>query len=361
MRLKTRIKLIKKKYRKKIKFSSLLFKKLLVSLFSIICVLLLLEIACRISYPLYENYNTEMWRYASEIKQKSDNLLLGHEHIQNKSGYYYGTKIEINNMGLRSDSSLTNFNFLNNSINKDINATNKNYNIMFVGDSITLGWGVDFNKSFPYLIKNKLEKENMLRNYSINIFNLGVGNYNIDSYLESIKKYSFLEPDLIVVSLYINDLEKKSYPKDNLKILKKSYLYGFLSDKLINLDFKNNGNYIEYYNNMYADNELVKNFNNKIISIKKESKDLDSKLIIINIPELHDLKNYKFEKSQNLFLNISRNNNITYYDCFDFINDSISKSSFLWVSKEDVHPNELGHKLISESAYNPILVKIIEK
>ena len=39
---------------------------------TLILILISAEVALRITYPFYKNYNTEMWRYASELKMLSN-------------------------------------------------------------------------------------------------------------------------------------------------------------------------------------------------------------------------------------------------------------------------------------------------
>jgi hypothetical protein len=50
------------------KNNQLLVKKLLLLFATLIITILVAEFLLRITYPLYANYNTEMGRYAKEIK-----------------------------------------------------------------------------------------------------------------------------------------------------------------------------------------------------------------------------------------------------------------------------------------------------
>ena len=72
----------------------LLLKRIALLVITIFVILILFEVTLRILYPTYANYNTEMWRYASESKKISDFPKLGHEHVSNKSNMPTITTIE---------------------------------------------------------------------------------------------------------------------------------------------------------------------------------------------------------------------------------------------------------------------------
>ena len=44
-----------------------------------------LEVALRVKNSSMRNYDIEMWRYAKELKVRSQNPALGHVHLKNKS------------------------------------------------------------------------------------------------------------------------------------------------------------------------------------------------------------------------------------------------------------------------------------
>ena len=75
--------------------------------------------------------------------------------------------------------------------------------------------------------------------------------------------------------------------------------------------------------------------------------------IINNIPELKDLKNYKFTKETNLIKSFAKNNGIYFFNSMNDLKNFDEKS--LWVSEEDRHANNKAHKIISNFLYNKIL------
>ncbi len=69
--------------------------------------------------------------------------------------------------------------------------------VVFAGDSITFGWGVEVEDSFPFLIGNRLEVE---------VVNLGVSGYGTDQqYLKLRRDGLPLGPAAVVVTLSEND------------------------------------------------------------------------------------------------------------------------------------------------------------
>src|SRR5687768_14016079 len=98
------------------------------SLFSTLLVLLALEGVLRLSNSSMKNYDIEMWRYARELKVPSPDPALGHEHVPNTESTLQSVKIRINDLGLRGDA-----------VRPKVPGRR---DILFLGSSITLGWGV---------------------------------------------------------------------------------------------------------------------------------------------------------------------------------------------------------------------------
>jgi hypothetical protein len=80
-------------------------KKLIANFALLVCGLFLFilisEGLLRLFYGLLSNYNTEMWRYASDLKEPLANSKLPFHHFPNKEGSYYGVTIKTNAYGMR--------------------------------------------------------------------------------------------------------------------------------------------------------------------------------------------------------------------------------------------------------------------
>ena len=87
------------------------------------------EIVLRIKNGSMTNYDIEMWRYALTLKQRSDNPILGHDHVRSASAILQSVEIRTNAWGLRG-------------AEVPMPPVPGRRRILFLGSSVTLGWGV---------------------------------------------------------------------------------------------------------------------------------------------------------------------------------------------------------------------------
>lgn len=308
---------------------------------TLILFFLFLEVVARISYPLYANYNTEMWRYASELKRPGTYSNLSHEHIPNREADLYGVHIKINSDGFR-DKEYT--------VEKDT-AT---FRILILGDSITFGWGVAFNNTFSKVLEQRLNQEKQSPDSTYEVLNLGVGNYN--TVMETItleKKGLLYNPDLIVLAYYINDVEIT--PKKPFFLFKYSYLYAFLWDKYQNIKvrFIGGNDYKSYYKKLYADNYsgMVEG-HEALLSLVQLARERKIPLLIMIIPEFHQFKEYPFQEVTFFVTEIADEQGVPILDLLPFFLSYEPET--VWVSYEDAHPNAVGHQVIADALYEEI-------
>jgi hypothetical protein len=95
---------------------------------SLVVALLASEVTLRVKNSSMKNYEIEMWRYARELKIKSDDSSLDFQHVRNRSAMLQTVEIRLNEWGLRGDPVPP--------VNPD------QRRILFLGGSGTLGWGV---------------------------------------------------------------------------------------------------------------------------------------------------------------------------------------------------------------------------
>jgi hypothetical protein len=99
------------------------------------------EFILRLKNSDMTNYDIEMWRYAKELKVSSPNPILGHEHIPQTEAILQSTKIRINSLGLRGP---------------EITLQDSIRRILFLGSSITLGWGVEEENTVSRAIEKRM-------------------------------------------------------------------------------------------------------------------------------------------------------------------------------------------------------------
>ena len=144
------------------------------------------------------NYDIEMWRYSKELKKESGNPLLGHEHIPLKEAILQSVKIRINDHGLRGDKTKPKQEGIK--------------RILFLGSSITLGWGVAEDETLTERLIDMFDADGK----PTEILNAGIGNYNAVRYIERfLTRLTHLEPNVIVVQYFVNDAESIEFSKGN--------------------------------------------------------------------------------------------------------------------------------------------------
>src|SRR2546429_9210463 len=86
------------------------------------------EAMLRVKNRSMKTYDIEMWRYAKELKVRSDDPHLDFDHVKSASAVLQNVTIRLNDWGLR------------NGPVEPVAAGGRR--ILFLGGSIALGWGV---------------------------------------------------------------------------------------------------------------------------------------------------------------------------------------------------------------------------
>lgn len=319
-----------------------LLKNLVLILVSITVVFFVAEIGFRIYSNFVYIYDIEMYKYAKKLKQRSNYPGLSHEHIPKSEADLMHANIKINNLGFRD-----------NDFNADIDQDA--YKILFIGSSITMGWGVPYDSVFTTLLEKQINENS---NHKILIINSGIGNYNTvleSTYLKKI--YDEVKPQLVVLHYFLNDSEIIEKKNANF-LIKNSYLIAYIYVKIketlaVNkYEFEDIG---DYYKHLYlSGSKGWKDAQNAIIDIKKYCKENACDFIVLIQPDLH---NFDYDSGQfychELIHNFLYKNSIDYYDLFDDFARSFSENpTDLWVNPDDPHPNTKGHYLMFEKSYD---------
>src|SRR5262249_46076707 len=119
------------------------------------------EVAVRLFVDTGMNFNIEMWKYARDVKQRSGDPLIGHEHRPHAQAFLMGVDVETNSEGHR-DRELP------------IERQPGVGRVVMLGDSFIEGWGVPFEDT----ISKRLEKLFDKAGEKVEVMNTGVGNYN---------------------------------------------------------------------------------------------------------------------------------------------------------------------------------------
>ncbi|MCH7950880.1 MAG: SGNH/GDSL hydrolase family protein [Candidatus Dadabacteria bacterium] len=319
-------------------------RNLLVKLVAILIVFIVFLALGELLIRIYLNYNTaydiEMTKYAMNLKNDSDNELIGHMHKPNKSMELMNVMVNINSDGLRDGE-------------YPVSKSDK-YRIVVLGDSLTFGWGVPEEGTFATILE-----ENLNSRYPTEVINFGTGNYNteqeVNLFIEKGLKYN---PDKVVLFYFINDAEITPQ-KSDLWFLGYSHFISFYWSRINSLlnNFFPSKSFKEYYESLYdEDQEGWANSRKAIIQLRDICQSKGIQFQVVLLPELHDVNNEIFTNVYNNLSLFLEENNIDYLNLAKLFENHPNQLE-LWVSYDDAHPNDIAHRKIAESTIDFISVK----
>jgi hypothetical protein len=261
--------------------------------------------------------------------------------------------INVENFEFKASYSYNSFGFRDKNFDK--NEKNK---LIFLGDSFVFGSAVDNNYTFNRIVEEKFKVENKK---NIRVFNLGIPGAEPANYLKTFQNFKYLEPQVTVVFLYVdndiiasyasslkrkivslvsdieilNILSKYFYKKNNIKnILDKyqvNHKYRDLFNKnLINPYILPRGSQDTHllYENFTKDFNNNNYTKNNLLKINKLAKEIKSKFILVIIPSKYQVnKKYLSYLKKELNFNVSR---------YDIVNDNLQKSIIKWAKDNEI-------------------------
>ena len=289
------------------------------------------EAALRIYARWWPVYDIEMSRYAMELKVASDNPRIGHVHRPDSGARLMGVSVRINSDGFRDHEYQI--------------ARNGKRRVIFLGDSLTFGWGVEESKTFKEILEAAVSKV-----VPTEVLNFGTGNYNtaqeVNLFLEKGLKY---RPDEVIVFYFINDAEPTPAVSHwemlgHLRIV--TFLWSRVNSALVRLG--RSKQFREYYADLYADQQpgwiAAKAAFVQLGDICREN---GITLKVILLPELHMLHDYPFAGQHGKVMAFLRDKGIEARDLAPFFAAETNPTR-LWVAADDAHPNEIAHALIAK-------------
>jgi len=298
---------------------------------SIAIFLLFSEIILRIYLANHIFYDVEMSRYALTLKMDSPNPLVGHQHKPGSSAELMGVKVSTNADGFRDDEYPV--------------QKSERRRIVFLGDSLTLGWGVEKEESFEHILESKLDSLSPTE-----IINLGVGNYNttqeVNLFIDKGMKY---KPDQVVLFYFINDAEplpRKSRVPGLGHFRTITFFWSRI--KALKVRMTDSVGFKEYYSALYKEGSAGwEQSKSALLKLKELSHKHGFDFRVVILPELHELVDYAFAKEHGLLADFFDKNDITFLDLAPFFQDQHEPYS-LWVAMDDAHPNARAHSLVAK-------------
>lgn len=275
------------------------------------------------------------------------------------------------------------------------------YRLLFLGDSVTYGLGVEEDATFVKIIKKLLNKErlrNVERSYStikkFETINAGISASFTTQEINLLNniglKYS---PNMVILCFYLNDFAPTQYdtllydelkPKNNVRktsplraLLRKSEFYGLLCEQYYKLvdkinPLRNNPvNYVAiadrdtswkhskeaFYKlisyargdwGMAWEKENYDKFRDELRKLKRFSEEKDFKLAIVCFPVAYQVNTDFIEDTPQKNLSyIAQEEKVPFLDLLPFMRAEKGDFYFDWC-----HLTAEGHKFVAEKIYN---------
>jgi lysophospholipase L1-like esterase len=307
---------------------------------AVICVGIIgagLELFVRLVVDDGMQFDLEMWKYARDVKVTASNPRIGHRHAPNRNAQLMGVDVRMNSKGHRDREF---------SYEREAGT----FRIVMLGDSLTEGWGVSVADTFS----NRIERMFVDAGATAEVINTGVGNYNTVMEVEAFltEDHNF-KPDVVVLNYFVNDAEPIPEYRSVTLFNRICYSCVFLAGRVDTLlrQFSERRTWIDYYLGLYAEGSsdswlAAKAAIGRLAAYCKEHR---IKLLIANLPELHDVQNYPFESITQLVRGAAAENGVEFVDLLPYLQGT--RSDQLWVTPPDPHPNSLAHRLIAEGLF----------
>ena len=288
-------------------------------------------------------YDIEMTRYANELKMVAPTDAIGHLHIPGSNARLMGVEVQINSDGFRDRE-------------YPVGRSAGVPRVIFLGDSLTFGWGVEQENRFSELIETRNQRLD-----SVEIINFGTGNYNLaqEVALFELKGRKY-KPDQVVVFYFINDAEPTPQ-KSKWSFLSHSRFLSFCWSRWIAAQGRRSSslNYLDFYRSLYREEAAGwKEVTRAVRALKKLADDDKFELKFVLLPELHDPGNYPFSREHQLLKTLLDENQIEHFDVIENAHFPGVPLQY-WVALDDAHPNARAHQIIAESSYSFVVDTIV--
>lgn len=242
------------------------------------------------------------------------------------------------------------------------------FRVLFLGDSMIMGVGVQDNETLPKQLENILRHKAGSKDRFIEVFNLGIASYSTEQYEATLKEVGLIfKPDLIIVSIYANDPGEDIMNKQNSKYIWLRAIPDSIFPYPVNVYLETNFKLFlflatKYYGfvNHYAQysNPLTNNIlynqgwqltEDAMVNMQSLAKSVSSNIAFIGIPSIDEvLGTGKMPEDRGArFIEIGKRHNLFYFDLeTDLKKQSAPKDLFL--GGVDIHFTLHGNQIAAE-------------
>ena len=349
-----------------------LFKKIIFSLLTVITLLVLSELFFRILNIKPIEIKRREWGPRPVFRKLTPPLFgfvpgkTSHQvFFKKEEDYFVEDKIvtfRINSRGLR-DSEFP------------LKKRRDTFRILGLGDSFTVGDGVELNDSYLKVLE-KLLNEKYPKKYHFETINTAVPGYSTlhEFYFLKDEGLSY-QPDFVILGFYLNDVLPVELPgeyyeeEDGVASLMRLHYWhrnirpttiyeGPFLLRLASKAFENIASYRktkELFRVLYSKKNKrgLKQFEDSLKEIAQMTKAKNIGLLLVILPKLEMLRRYPFNNIHEFVKKISEKNQIPVLDLLPTLKKY--ETSSLWVHISDHHPNEFAHKIIAEAILEEII------
>ena len=294
----------------------------------------------RLKNASMKDYNVEMWRYARELKFRSPDPRLGHEHIPNADAVLESVSIRTNAWGLRGGP-------VSEAPGPGVRR------ILMLGSSIALGWGVEEDKVVSSVLEKKLGASGM----KVEVLNAGIGNYNAERYIERfLTRLAPLQPTDLLVLAFVRDGEELEQGGGN--VLLRNSEFALTTWVAIERVFKRSGeaSLVDHYRRIYEPGSpALAVMKAEFAKLAKYSREHDIRVTMAMVPDIHSLDNYPLGFVHDVFAQTARENGFAYLDLLPVFRNLTPQD--VWAMPGDPHPNARGHALMAEAIHGSLMAE----
>lgn len=228
---------------------------------------------------------------------------------------------------------------------------------LILGDSVTMGIGIDNDSTFIGILMNKVD--------SLNFINLSLIGYSSEDYYQVLKYFRNIHKDInlssVTVFWTLNDLYS-NYPGNiSPEINTNSFTYSLIDflrkhsktyHLIKSLFFDRAQDYFLYDSKFYTKKDTI--LNKSINYIKKVSDICDSLKVsfkLFLLPYEYQVRNYNNEDifaAQKIFQSqLNKNNSIEVIDCKEAFENYSTDSKEFYLFGDGIHFSKKGHKKLS--------------
>lgn len=282
-------------------------------------------------------YELEMWKYATDVKERDPRPDQGHRHGANRHASLMNVDVRTNVQGFRGPAI-------------GPQAAPGTARIAFVGDSTTMGWGVAEQDTFAHLVIEQLGKQG----YKVDGFNEGVGNWNTTQELTNFRDVGArMKPDIVVLTYFINDAEPMPvYPRESW-LDRNSAAWIVLNYRLDTVirSMGERPDWKKYYRDLYKDDAAGWQATQKALKgFSDAARAIGAKIVVFHLPELRELRPYPFPDVTAKVKKAVEAAGMPFVDMLPAVENMAPAS--LWVTVPDPHPNAKA-----DAAFSAAMVK----